>query len=113
MAEKTRANPAFAAVLPAAFIIHQCHDPLLTNMYESRPTADTSVSLCGFFLMFTALTNRRRFVKMSANSRASSAFAAAFLAASYILKAKLKRSPVHWTGPLHYTDECDTLKMIL
>ena len=66
----------------------------MLHTFAPRPAAAALAALrcsdglrSSTLLIGWALTNRKRFVKMSANARASSAFAAAFLAALIILVA--------------------------
>ena len=59
--------------------------PAMLHTFAPRPAAAALAALRCYVLMCAALTNRKRFVKMSANAHASMAFAAAFLAALIIL----------------------------
>ena len=59
--------------------------PAMLHTFAPRPAAAALAALRCYVLMCAALTNRKRFVKMSANAHASMAFASAFLAALIIL----------------------------
>ena len=61
--------------------------PAMLHTFAPRPAAAALAALRCSVLMCAALTNRKRFGKMSANARASSAFASAFLAALIIMYA--------------------------